>query len=226
MKDLVKVLVEAEPGPLLWNQYTMDDARYDLPGGSVLRQRNLLSYGQAFKPGIEALVVGEAPGIHGMRASGIAFTSEYQLVNGIIPVRGQRSSAVGPPWKETSATHMWRAMGHLHGRVALWNSLPFLPHKPGKGNELTMRAPTDAEQDKYAYVLEHVVLSLDPALIVAVGRRAEAILTRLKFPHVGVRHPANGGATLFAGGMQKHLGAPPGPLRKLGQKALAVTGLA
>ena len=50
----------------------------------------------------------------------------------------------------------------------------------------------------------HLLIAAFPSAgIVAVGRKAEYLLTAMGItPAATVRHPANGGATLFAAGME------------------------
>jgi nucleotidyltransferase/DNA polymerase involved in DNA repair len=71
---------------------------------------------------------------------------------------------------------------------------------------LTNRKPTPAELDKGQHLLEAFIDLFPVAKRVAIGRVSEALLAERGISTVGqVRHPANGGATLFRDGIQEIL---------------------
>ena len=76
----------------------------------------------------DVLAVGEAAGYQGMRWSGIAFTSEFDLMRWGEPYR--RSSRRARPWKEPSGTIVHGVLNELDAehRVILWNTVPTHPH--------------------------------------------------------------------------------------------------
>jgi len=142
------------------------------------------------------LALGEAAGYQGMRWSGIAFTSERDLLRW------------GPPFRPTCATRRWSepsgSIVHrlLDGtgtqtRVVLWNTVPTHPHQPG--NPLSNRRPTAAEIEAGAEVAWRLIRLLRPQVVVAVGRVAHGVLG----DHAEyVRHPANAGGAAFSAGMR------------------------
>jgi uracil-DNA glycosylase len=92
---------------------------------------------------------------------------------------------------------MW---GQLHGigiaeSTILWNALPLHPHP--MDNVLKNRTPRRDELALGQGALRLLVEAFPHAMVVAVGRKAEAALTAAGITYSGVRHPANGGATTF-----------------------------
>jgi len=74
------------------------------------------------------------------------------------------------------------------------------PYKPG--NPLSNRTPTPAEIALGAPAMRLLAEAFPNARIVAVGKKAEGLLTEMGVKLAGaVRHPANGGATAFAEGL-------------------------
>lgn len=151
------------------------------------------------------ILVGEAPGYQGCRYSGVAFTSERQLLDGAIPGIERLSGRLtvrDASFTEPSATIVWRALYKLGiaEHVVNWNALQMHPHVPGK--PMTNRTPTTAElalgQPALALLREH----FSATGFIAVGRNAAKLLTGAGIQVVGtVRHPANGGANEFNSGL-------------------------
>ncbi|HEY0782967.1 MAG TPA: uracil-DNA glycosylase, partial [Thermoanaerobaculia bacterium] len=116
----------------------------DRPGGARQRRRNLAAYLE--RVGTPRLVlVGEALGFRGGRFSGIAFTSERQLVG----AADRRLPWAGPPfaatscrpelWLEPSGSVVWGGLNGQAKGALLWNAFPWHPHRPGA--PLSNRAP-------------------------------------------------------------------------------------
>ena len=180
----------------------------DAPGGAALRRANLRSALDAVaraapggRPAV--LVVAEAPGPWGCRFSGVPFTNERQLLDPSFPVDGTPSSRqfaeTGEPLREYSGDIYWGAMLPHWGRFWTWNAVPFHPHRAGE--PLTIRTPGVREVRAWHGVLASLVEILDPAAVVAVGRKAESALDAVGAGPVYVRHPSQGGATQFREGM-------------------------
>lgn len=154
----------------------------------------------------EFLIVGEASGYLGMRRSAIAFTSERLLLEGAIPrvpAPAGRLTTRRLPYSEPSATIVWKTLKRLGiaEQTILWNALPMHPFKPG--NFESNRTPTDAELMQGAAAMRLLAEAFPHAKLVAVGRKSELLLKTMGVPIAGqVRHPANGGATDFARGLQ------------------------
>jgi len=152
------------------------------------------------------MLVGEAPGYNGCRLTGVPFSSETLMAEGVLNARLFGASngyriAKAPFAREQSAGIVWEVL-QRHATAALcWNALCFHPHQPG--NFDSNRKPTVKEIESAAPFLE-ALLRLFPSVtsIVAVGNSAEQALTRLGIPHTKVRHPAHGGKPQFVAGME------------------------
>jgi hypothetical protein len=154
----------------------------------------------------EFILTGEAPGYQGCRYSGIAFTSERLLGEGAIPripASPGRLSTRRLPFSEPSATIVWKTLYRLGiaERTILWNAMQLHPHRP---DELwSNRTPAPEEISLGEPALRMLVEAFPKAKIVAVGKKAEGLLSEMGVKVAGaVRHPANGGATEFANGLQ------------------------
>jgi hypothetical protein len=155
------------------------------------------------------LLIGEACGYQGCRYSGIAFTSERLLLEGVIPRVAppkSRLSSRKKPFSEPSATIVWKTLHRLGvaEKTVLWNALPLHPYRPGF--PWSNRTPKDAELALGAEALRVLIGAFPGAMVVAVGRKAELALRALAIGfQAAVRHPANGGATAFAEGLSRAL---------------------
>jgi uracil-DNA glycosylase len=156
----------------------------------------------------EFILVGEAPGYQGCRYSGIAFTSERLLLEGAIPripaLSGERLSTRRLPFSEPSATIVWGTLSRLGiaDRTILWNAVQLHPHRPD--TPWSNRTPTDRELEYGVPALHLLAAAFPTARIVAIGKKAEYLVARAGIPIAGtVRHPANGGATKFAEGLEE-----------------------
>ena len=175
---------------------------------NALRRSNLeLALALALVRGPDLLLVGEAPGYNGARRTGVPFTSERLLLAGLGPL-GQfgvaqgfvLASDDGRLSAEPTATIVYRELS-AHGLFAVgWNTYPFHPHRPG--NDQSNRPPRVGELALGRPFLARV-RALFPALpVAAMGNVAAAALTTLGVEHTKLRHPAQGGATLFAEGLR------------------------
>ena len=170
----------------------------DLPGAAQIRLQNLRHYLNE-RIGAEVIAVGEAAGYQGMRWSGIAFTSEFDVLRWGSPYR--RSSLRSRPWKEPSGTIVHGVLDELGAerRVILWNTVPTHPHFPDR--PLSNRLPTRGEISEGRRYVERVIEIFRPRLLIGVGRIACAALPQARY----VRHPAQAGATAFRQGMREAL---------------------
>lgn len=150
------------------------------------------------------LMIGEAPGYQGCHFSGVPFTSEHLLLGGDggsrvprVSVR-DRISTRPTPWREPSATIVWRqlyALG-IQDSTVMWNSYAWHPHKPGE--PMSNRTPTQFELTDGADILRAVVDRFQDATVIAIGNSAEWTLGKLGIePAAKVRHPSMGGANKF-----------------------------
>jgi len=88
----------------------------------------------------------------------------------------------------------------IEERTILWNALPMHPHK--SRDEPSNRTPTSEEFEIGKGALQMFVREFPPATVVAVGKKAERWLNSMGIPAACVRHPAYGGATQFARGLE------------------------
>ena len=198
---LIETLPSGLPG--LFNPWR-DHCPHEVAGdGPVPRQERLMRHldcDPAF------ILVGEAPGYQGCRYSGIAFTSERLLIEGVIPripALPNRLSTRRLPFSEPSATIVWKTLNRLGiaERTILWNALQLHPHRFGE--PWSNRTPAPSELALGASALRILMAAFPSAGIVAVGRKAEYLLMAMGVtPAATVRHPANGGATAFAAGIE------------------------
>ena len=183
-----------------FNQYA-EAGPDDVPGAAAIRLENLRAY-LAERPGADVVCLGEAGGYQGMRWSGIAFTSERDLLRWGAPYR---TTCAARTWSEPSGTIVHKVLAELGAehRVILWNTVPTHPHRPGE--PLSNRRPTIAEVDAGAPLAMRLVELVRPRTVVAVGRIAESVLPA---GTAYVRHPANAGGPAFREGMRAILAAP------------------
>ncbi len=153
------------------------------------------------------ILCGEAAGYLGCRHSGIAFTSERLLLEGMIPrisPMKDRLTSRRLSYSEPSATIVWRALYKLgiEERTILWNALPMHPHK--SRDEQSNRTPTSDEFEIGKRALQMLVTEFPTAKVVAVSKKAERSLNSMGVVLAAtLRHPANGGAKAFAQGLER-----------------------
>jgi uracil-DNA glycosylase len=185
-----------------FNQFR-DAGPDDLANAPRIRMANLRHYLDE-RSAADVVAVGEAAGYQGMRWSGIAFTSEFDLLRWGGAYR--RSSRRQRPWKEPSGTIVHGVLDELGAerRVILWNTVPTHPHEPGKA--LSNRRPTRGEVASGQVFVDRLIEIVKPRLLVGVGRIAAAALGERG---AYVRHPAQSGATAFRSGMRALLTPAP-----------------
>jgi uracil-DNA glycosylase len=175
----------------------MDEhAELDLPGAAATRRANLVQYLVERTREQPVVLAGEAMGYAGGRFSGIAFTAERTLLEWGEPYALTSFRPEG--FKEMSGSIVHGLLGELgvESRVVLWNTVPAHPHPPGR--PLGNRGPTMAERRAGGRALDLFLEAVEPLAVVPVGRIAERALNDLGVSTLpAVRHPAQGGATLF-----------------------------
>jgi uracil-DNA glycosylase len=187
----------------LFNQYHDTNPDFDLPQAALIRRANLFRFLDSLPERPPVFLVGEAPGWHGCRFSGVPFTSEAQLSSGGLPFQGHLSSHSGAPHAEASATIFWQALKAHHPQFFVWSGVPFHPYRPGQ--PLSNRTPSLQELRAYLPVLEEMIRLLSPKRVLAVGRQAQQALRWLDIPAQAVRHPSHGGAVEFKAGIEEAL---------------------
>jgi uracil DNA glycosylase superfamily protein len=211
--DLSAVLRRLYRGPRgsapgVVNPYRESFAEFDGPAAPQRRRANLEGYLE--RVGAPRLVLlGEALGFRGGRFSGIAFTSERQLVG----PEGRRLPWAGAPfqatsrnpdlWLEPSGSVVWDALGGDARGVLLWNTFPWHPYAAQR--PLSNRTPERSLVAANLDILEALLGELGEARVFAVGRTAQAALALLGVEAPALRHPAHGGAALFRCQLQESL---------------------
>lgn len=200
-RRLVATLPCGKPG--LFNPWA-DHCPHDAQGNGPEAKLERLAAHLDCEP--EFILAGEAPGYQGCRYSGIAFTSERLLGEGAIPriaALEDRLSTRRLPFSEPSATIVWKTLYRLGiaERTILWNAMQLHPHR--SDNLWSNRTPTPDEIALGEPAMRMLIEAFPQAKIVAVGKKAEGLLTEMGVNITGsVRHPANGGATEFSKGLQ------------------------
>lgn len=193
LEPLIKTLAEARIGRT-FNQFRERGAD-DVPDAPALRRANLRQY-LTERLEAEIVAVGEAAGYQGMRWSGIAFTSERDLLRWGEPYKRTCKTRV---WSEPSGTIVHSLLERLGAerRVILWNTVPTHPYQEGK--PLSNRRPTEGEIAAGRVLTEYFLDVVRPRTLIAVGRVAQASIGEgARY----VRHPANAGASRFRQEMQ------------------------
>ncbi len=210
---LIDLLLQYGPGnDVVANPWVDEVPGLDRPGGASQRVKNLRAYVGMHRDA-KWMLVGQEAGYAGCRFSGIPFTSEDMLEGATVhPVflgKGlHRTSSFAKPSSERSAKIVWPVIG-TECTAVLWTSLPFHCHDAGK--PLTNRAwkPADDRNGLAETILRHGVEKLFSGIrIVAVGRKSEETLRSFGYEAIPVRHPSQGGATIFRGQMAEILGKP------------------
>lgn len=148
------------------------------------------------------ILLGEAPGYQGCRYSGVAFTSEKLLLDGVIPRIARldhRLTTRDRMFTEPSATVVWKTLHRLGiaEHVVLWNALQLHPCKAG--NPLSNRPPRRSELAYGVASLGILLAHFSDAKIVAVGNKARELLAVAGIrAFATVRHPSMGGSLEFA----------------------------
>jgi hypothetical protein len=198
----------AAPGVV--NPYREAFPDLDAPAAAKGRRENLEAY--LDRVGTPRLIlVGEALGFRGGRFSGIAFTSERQLLG----PDGRRLPWAGAPfratsrnpalWLEPSGSVVWDALGGEACGALLWNSFPWHPY--GARGPLSNRTPERSLVAANLHVLERLLAEIPGARVLAVGRTAQGALAELGVEAPALRHPAHGGAVLFREQLREELRA-------------------
>lgn len=205
LENFISRLGHTAAPPHAFNMYS-----FDLPVNAVRRRNLALYFQQMAERHPEALLVGEAPGYRGCRWTGVTFMSEYILQKGIESIgmfgtsRGYRTTGESVrPWKEISATIVWKSLATLRRLPLIWAAYPFHPFRPGL--PLTNRAPTKEELKIGEWFIDELVAIFKIPQVIAIGNHAYSTLTNLGFNVPKIRHPANGGARDFAAGVAFHL---------------------
>lgn len=205
-RELVSLLPGSREG--LFNPYQHPHP-LDAPGNGPKAKLARLGAHLDCQPRL--ICIGEAPGYQGAVISGLAFTSEAQLMAGTVPrlIResGRLSMRPAGPYKEPSATAVWAILYELGlaESTVMWNAIQMHPYVPG--NQLRNRTPTQAEVAMGRPALLALRAAFPSAKVVAIGQKAQGLLKRMDLAvDVQVRHPSFGGKPEFDEGMRAAFG--------------------
>jgi len=203
LTSFIDELSKVELSDQAFNQYSYDHNE------NAIRRANLLLYFQQMAnihPRI--LLVGEAVGYRGGRLTGVPFTSEFLLLNGIERFglfgksRGYRKTKEFEKiWKEPTATIIWETFTNLNIVPLSWNAFPFHPFHPHDAQ--SNRTPTGCELKIGEPFLRALIDLFNIETVVAVGEKAEATLKNIGKVYKKVRHPAQGGKHQFVQGIHE-----------------------
>ncbi|MBN2676317.1 MAG: uracil-DNA glycosylase [Alphaproteobacteria bacterium] len=211
--------LQAYQGENVFNPWRDYNDRLDISKDApIIRTENLKKY-LAMRQEAPYILIAEGLSYQGGHFSGIAMTSERQLVNDheelIFKGLKQRTSHPNATEKKTiqekgftenTGSIVWSCLTPLMptDRWITWNIFPWHPHKAG--NFLTNRAPTEEEQEAGLVLLkQNEKILLENRKVIAVGRISSQTLERAGIRHIAVRHPANGGAPLFRSQIEQYI---------------------
>ncbi len=219
VKDFIASLKRTPAG--MFNPWFHMDGKNDLSAEAPLvRRKQLEAYLSERIGKARYLFIAEALGYQGGHFTGIAMTSERILLGhqrekyaiepehvfrSVEPQRTSRSEINNLGLSEPTATIMWGALidlGFDPYETVLWNSVPWHPYQKSKGM-LSNRTPMRNELRSGLRHLKNFVHLFPGSKVIAVGRKCEESMTELGVNHVGVRHPANGGAPKFRKQLQE-----------------------
>ncbi|WP_306538133.1 uracil-DNA glycosylase [Megasphaera sp.] len=217
MKNLIQSLC-AYHEPDVFNPWSDYDEQCDIsPEAPDIRCRQLQDYLEPRLSRARILLIAEAAGYQGCRFTGIPITCERMLLDEhkqissaiILGRRGERTSRPDCPFmtsrpqqekgmNEPTDTYVWGAVvdnGMDPQDVLLWNIFPFHPHKK---SPFSNRTPSDTELAAgLSYAKALLSLCRPDIRVAAIGRKSAETLEASGIPAVAMRHPANGGASLF-----------------------------
>lgn len=188
------------------------EALYDpLTDYGHLRRTNLLRYLDLVASGPPSFVLlGEAPGYRGSTVTGVPLmsTREAMARPGLLSGNASGDGFLPPPlskpqWESTSRS-VWHALSERHGPVPLlWSTYP---HHPFQGDDrATNRRPRPDEIRAGIRLALGLAELMGVDTFVAMGRVAEKALAANGKAAIAVRHPAQGGARIFADQMRQLL---------------------
>ncbi|VTU38735.1 Uracil DNA glycosylase superfamily protein [Variovorax sp. PBL-E5] len=187
----------------------------------VIRSSNLSTYLEKRIGRAKVVLIAEAPSHRGAKFSGIAMTSERiilgkgRAVLQKVQLPEFQRTSLPRRWRhglaEATATLVWSQMtelGYETTEFVLWNAYPCHPHE--EHNRFSNRTPSKTELIESSHVLRQFLSMFSNVQVVALGNVAQNALTEMGYDLPHVRHPANGGATVFQQGIVE-LVPPPRP---------------
>ena len=143
------------------------------------------------------ILVGEAPGYQGCRLTGVPFTSEFILLNGVdkLNLFGEgkgykKTQEQDLIQKEKTASILWETLIEIDKIPLLWNAFPFHPFKHGNPN--SNRKPLKNELLIGEKFLRNLINLFSIKNIIAVGNTSKIALDDFGLNAIKVRHPSHG----------------------------------
>jgi uracil-DNA glycosylase len=202
IQNFVEALATIPSSGNFFNQYS-----YEVDENSLRRTNLVLYFQQMAKLKPRILLVGEAPGYRGCRLTGVPFTSEFIVLNGIEKLglfgvaRGyQKTSESAKLAKEASASIVWETLLATPSIPLIWNAFGFHPFQGT--NQQSNRKPTASELTIGRDFLQQLLQIFAIKTVVAVGNTAQATLNVMQISSLKVRHPAYGGKLEFSNGIK------------------------
>ena len=174
-----------------------------------IQRHNLQAYlQQMWELRPDTLLVSEAPGYNGCARTGVPFSSEKLIREGVLDgkVFGEHNGykiSHKTVVHEQSAAAMWEVLARIENIPLLWNAYPFHPHLGNDRN--SNRKPRASELKVGMEILEEIIALFGIKKVVAVGNAAEEVLRKMGLDHAKVRHPSYGGKTAFTLGIMELL---------------------
>ncbi len=210
IENLIEELVKYQ-GKSSFNPWADFNPKYDnSPDAPKIRLNNLKRYLEMRK-NAKYILVAEGLSYQGGHFSGLAMTSERQLLNDeknlIFKGKKQRTSNPNCTEKRTvkelgftenTGSIVWKALAPILKTTdwITWNIFPWHPHK--SDNLLTNRLPREDEITVGLAIFEKYFDFLGKNReLIAVGQTSGKTLEKAGYSITTVRHPANGGATKF-----------------------------
>lgn len=200
----------------VFNPWRDTDERDGSPRRAMPAKRleNLAAYLEARRTSARFVLMGEAPSHRGCRFSGIPFCSEHELVHKADlvarrPLALTSRDAATKPFKERSAHVIWDELARSGAAydVVLWNTFPWHPYLDDVATNRKPR-PAEVAHGREALAAFHACFT-QPLTILAVGKVAQtALAVWPEWRCAGyIRHPAQGGETLFRQGFRERIAA-------------------
>lgn len=180
---------------------------HDLPDAPMRRRQNFqVILESALTNGVDSLWVARDLGYRGGRRTGLALTDETHLQSHaeLLRTGGLSRATKGPPMSERTATIVWTMLHSIGQPIFLFNVFPLHPHLAG--DSLSNRSHTRKEAQACQPLLQWLVDTLEPRLIVALGRDAQRSLIESKVEVIAVRHPSYGGQATFIADVERIYG--------------------
>lgn len=205
-----------------FNPWGQSDSQNDIGMEAVKIRQNQLEKYLLARENAKIILLAEGLSYQGGHFTGIAMTSERQLINSEkmygreVYFDGEKKRTSNPD-KATKQTIKDGGFTELTGSVVAktmleicdpfdwinWNCFAFHPYQ--KGNILSNRAPKKNELEMGVKYLQEFLSLFPEAKIISVGRISYQVASSLGVKSIQVRHPSYGGANIFKGQVKQIL---------------------